>query len=479
MFVPAVLTTSLRKARTPSDREVRCHRCGEALGLDAFALSALIMTPFGYKNIDKLGLVFDNTRNETRTAWFHIDCAVDVHRDEVIRVLSTREAPPPEHEAPLRRALLRASVEQPVEPARDPKGRPRVTVKVIGDAATESSDEWKELAVLCRDWAFASPRFEYVFEAPRHDRDVPHLSDRSRPIVAAVLAVAIDKKLVKAQRDKLQAMFVAGFAAPLLWVLGPADAAKRDAKVIELRATLDAIGLDGDDATALCVDRVDRASIEALVLALDERSSAADRGTPAQRFEACVASLERALGDKDESSVAMRASSLCKLLKQSPVVARGLVRAAIAVSAEVKTRARQAAAGALSYASARDAALDVLWHFRDPKDAGALEALLDAMWTESSRSLSTAFNKAHGLLRELSTERAANALIRGFFHDHVGKSRRRDLGALLLGAKLPTLAAALRERAAARPKRDAVAREAEALATELERTLATDTDRRR
>lgn len=464
-----VITNALRKATTPTDRDVRCHRCVEPIERDTLALSALLTTPLGYKHVDRLGLVFDSTRNETRTAWFHLDCAVDVHRQDVIRLFSTRDAPPANIERLLQRALHRSSVDLPVEPARDPKGRPRVTVKVIGDAATENSDTWKELVVLCRDSAFASPRFEYVFDAPRHDQAVTYLEDRSRPIVASVLAVTVDTKLVKPQRDKLQAMFVAGFASPVLWVLGPADVTLRDKRVIELRAALEAIGFDGDDATALCTDQVDTAALEALVLALDERSLDTTRATPGQRFEALVDALERALSDRDEPAIATRAGSLSKSLKRNPIVGRPGEKS-IEVDTSVQSRARVAAAKALSYVSARDGALDVLWHFRDARDADALEAMLDAMWTESGRTLSTAFNKAHGLLRTFSADRAAEALLRGFFHERVGKSRRKDIGSFLLGASRSTLARELRERAAARPKRDAVALEAEALAAVIERS---------
>ncbi|MBL8680399.1 MAG: hypothetical protein JNK05_14575 [Myxococcales bacterium] len=462
-----MLTTSLRKARTPSDREVRCHRCGEPIERDSPAIAASFAT---------LGSDAARRSRAEPDAWFHATCAVDVHLGKAFAVLFDPSDSAPYQDA-RRIAFERFSDLAVIDPARDHKGRPRVTVRILGDVAVERSDPWRRIAALCRDFALVSTRFEYVLDPLRNEHETRLLSDPSRPIVGAVLAMTIGS-VTTAHRAKLQAMFVHGFSTPTLWVIGAADDARRDAKVVELRAALDAIGFDGDDAIALCSDAVDEASLASLSRCLDEQTLRALETSPAQRFEALVDALERALSDRDEPAIATRAGSLSKSLKRNPIVARSGEKT-IEVDASVQSRARVAAVGALLYASARDPALDVLWHFRDPKDAGALEALLDAMWAESSRSLSTAFNKAHGLLRELSTERAANALIRGFFHDHVGKSRRRDLGALLLGAKLPTLADALRERAAARPKRDAVAREAEALATELERTLATDTARRR
>lgn len=400
---------------------------------------------------------------EARAA-LHLTCAGDVHLDETLTIVSRDELESNQHSA-YRAALLR-STGPSAEPLRDRHNRPRVTLKIIGNAATDRAASWVDLQTHARDMAVCSARCEYVFEAVRHDESMLAPTDRRRPIGACVVAALVEPPTSKVHAAKLAAMFEAGYGAPLLWVLGEGSRDARDARVRALRALLDDAGYDPDEAVALCADRVDPEALAALALALDERPADGAALDPAGRFEACIDALERALALGDPSAITLRCGRVARHLSRYP--ARGAVTMpTMALRPELEARARAAAARCLSVIEAREAGVDVLWRFSNGRDAPAVAAMLAAMWTEPLRSLGALFSKAHGFVRQHDTVAAAALLVDGFVHRKTGAQRRKDLAAMLLGVAGVDVAGMLRDRA---PGADAaIAKQAMDLAALIER----------
>lgn len=472
-----MISSNLRAVAVGEGASVRCHRCGGSLAPGELSLQGLLSTPFGYKRLDELGLVFDRTRNETRTAWFHLRCAIDVHPEESSRVLAKVTAASPELDgaralADARRMgveFVRRNPGQPFEsePARDPSGRPRVAVVAIGSAASVNCQEWMAFEVFTPDSAVLSPLREYVLRVMSAGVTDVTSSDPSMPVVACVLAALVDTRLVKAQREKLVALHEQSLSAPLLWIIGEADDAARNAKALELREAVSAAGFDGDECSVLCSSSVDRDSIAELGRALDELSGA--RAVPTSleaRFEKLLESLERATLDGDPAVLAQRAEAFAKWLSRHP--SSGGRWQAFTLSDALRARARAVASAALSVAPARVHAMAVLWKFEDRRDVEPVEALVRALLEERTHSLPPLFLSAHGFVRAHDPQRAVALLVDGFFHGRSSRRRRGDLEALLLGAKPPSVPALLRAKCDVRPPGDAASREALALAEKIE-----------
>lgn len=470
-----MLSSNLRSVVVPDDASPRCYRCGERLAPGAVAMQGLLTAPFGFERVHELGLVFDRTRNDTRAAWFHLLCAVDVHPINAARVLAALERSDPEVEHARQMAFRRRMafefcaknprIASDVEPARDPKGRPRVSVIVVGSATTSTRQEWLAFEAFTHDFAVASPLREYVFRSLRSGELDGYSIDPSAPIVAGVIAALVDTKTVKAQREKLLAMHERKLAAPVLWILGDAHEAPRNAKATELREIAASAGFDGDACPVLFSSIVDEASIAQLALALDECASPASQPSLTDRFETLLASVERALLDRESSPLVQRIAALERWLSQHDSVSNTSDERVI--SRELAARARRAAIEALSFNDARESAMSVLWHFGDRRDVEAVAALARALLDERAHGLAPLFLSAHRFVRERDAQRALSLVIDGLFHERSAKRRRDALGALLLANKEPNVRALLRAKIAQRPKSDA-AKDALALVTQIE-----------
>jgi hypothetical protein len=472
-----MISTNLWVSTAPAAPLARCYRCNGEIPAKSEAMQGLLVVPIGYPDIDKLGLVFDGTRNPTRTSWFHLACAVDVFPEDTARALAPTLLAPHSDEraqalalAARRTAALRTRAPHAIEPARDPLGRPRVTVKVLGSASVSNTLSWMQLEVLTHDYAFCSSKREYVFDAPRSVASVAEVRDPSCPTVAGVVAALIDKPTVKSQRDKFAALYAVGITAPVLWLIGEGDHRQRDARVIELRTLLGSVGFDADSAPVVLSARVDQAALEALVAALDETHAPHTSVSDEARLAGLVQSVEDALSDADPAAIALRCDGLARWLLHHPIGKLPGGRAPIQVSPELVTKTHDVASRCLASTNAREAALSILWQIRDRRSEPALESLLSALFAERSRKLATVFVKAHGLLRELAPDRATVALVDGFFHRSSSASRRRDLGSFLVGSNDANAAKLLRERAVGASR--AVAGEALALVAIIERARA-------
>ena len=228
-----MISTNLWVSTAPAAPLARCYRCNGEIPAKSEAMQGLLVVPIGYPDVDKLGLVFDGTRNPTRTSWFHLACAVDVFPEDTARSLAPTLLATHSDEraqalalAARRTAALRTRAPHAIEPARDPLGRPRVTVKVLGSASVSNTLSWMQLEGLAHDYAFCSSKREYVFDAPRSVASVAEVRDPSCPIVAGVVAALIDKPTVKSQRDKFAALYAVGITAPVLWLI-PRSPTKR------------------------------------------------------------------------------------------------------------------------------------------------------------------------------------------------------------------------------------------------------------
>ena len=202
-------------------------------------------------------------------AALHLSCAADVHPSETLTLVSADESSANSWSA--QSAALLAALAANAEPLRDRRNRPRVTVKIMGSAATDRAASWTALIEHARDMAVCSSRAEYVFEPVRHDQGVLLPSDRRRPSVACLFASLLAAPAWTFHEAKVAAMVEAGYAPPVLWVIGEGAESVRDVRVSELRAQLDAAGYEPDEASVLCSDRVDPVSLAALVALLDEQ----------------------------------------------------------------------------------------------------------------------------------------------------------------------------------------------------------------
>lgn len=437
---------------SPSD-DVRCHRCDEPIDAGEWIVRCTL-SPRG------------RSASTNSDAALHLSCAADVHPSETLSLVSADELSGDTWGA--QRVALLASLAANAEPLRDRRNRPRVTVKIMGNAATDRAASWIALIEHGRDMAVCSSRAEYVFEPVRHDQGVLQPSDRRRPIAACVLVALLDAPTSTLHEAKVAAMVEAGYAPPVLWVIGEGAESVRDVRVSELRAQLDAAGYEPDEASVLCSDRVDPVSLAALVALLDERPIDRAPLPREQRFELCVDALERALNLEEPTSVALRCERLARHLARHPV--RGVpAQHAMEVAPAVAARARAAVTRALCVPVAREAAMDALWKCGDEREVPAVVAMLTAMWSEPLRSLGGLFSKAHGYVRQHDALAAQALLVDGFVHEKTGAQRRKDLAAMLLGARTRQVASMLRDRAPAATR--AAAKQAMDLAERIEAGL--------
>lgn len=197
-----------------------------------------------------------------------------------------------------------------VEPARDPRGRPRVRVLVAGSAVARGA----RLDALVRSLAFSgawtSPTREYCLLLPDNGADGAVAGARSRldddpsqPVVGAVFAVLEGVTVLPSERASVLEWNARGLPTPVLWIASRRRrrpharlAATRDNEVTRYRKVLDDCGFSGDEAQVVRCDDEDAASLDALVAALDESIENVGRGpldarTPIERLAEQIHSL--------------------------------------------------------------------------------------------------------------------------------------------------------------------------------------------
>ncbi len=191
------------------------------------------------------------TSAHPRDDYFHPACAVDVSaywaklalefgpafdgRDALVTLAALRES--------ARQAAIFNKPVPEIEPATDPFGRPRVTALFVGSAFNQRS--WDQFTARVRYHTWRSSLREYVFAwIGARER----WKDPSRPVGAAVFATMVDKKVVEAQLDRLAETRAMGVTTPVVWLIGEAVSADREAY---FREQLQRAGFDGDDAVVL------------------------------------------------------------------------------------------------------------------------------------------------------------------------------------------------------------------------------------
>lgn len=260
--------------RVDSDT-ARCRRCKEPITLNQWAMS-----------LWNYGL----STGPAATEWIHPRCAVDVWpeyvpgalnmtkdefegRDEIEALVTARLRGKFQLDLARREAKKKgvAAVIPMVEPARDPKGRPRVRLYWAGSFVTSSHAGMEEFSMLARDLTITSALREYVLmqflKVTKKSLD----DDPSQPLIGAVYAALSSVRLVGAQKERLAAWKAENLPVPLLWVIDAAnDQSLVDARVLELRTALDSVGYVGDEAQVLVTHAMDESVLEALGRALDE-----------------------------------------------------------------------------------------------------------------------------------------------------------------------------------------------------------------
>ncbi len=388
-------TTRFELARCPGPRQLACFRCDQPLTIGERYIAAWPMA-----RVSKCPAIRPWLDDQRRRAWYHLGCALDVSQKELTWMLRT--APDDEELEALRElarartkainatkrarkgAVFKAQSVDAVEASRDPSGRPRVTIAYFGSLASAPDGEATPLHDFARDDTIRTARREYIFDVFSGD-DVIHLAcDPSRPLVGAVFAAYAHTKVVKLQRDKLAILRTFGVRTPVLWLFGPelADAAVRDAKVLELREALDGAGFAGDEAAVVCSPDNRADVLEELGRALDEleaRDAAPLRLT--DRLERSIGALEGAIAERAEHQLAM-------LIEALPPASW--------TDDALRARAVRAVTASLGFASARDLALDRLIRWAADESKPAVLAMTRAALREPGRTmpsvLTIAFN---------------------------------------------------------------------------------------
>ncbi len=390
-------------AVVPSDAPP-CARCAAPLTPERGAVRARVL----------MDLSLDpDAREEPPPSflWLHARCSLDVNLDETQRLLSSRRANSIDLEdKPALRALAKARVAAirelgaarrnaqihgtavvapTIEPARDPSGRPRVTVAFIGSLANAGSVGYgNTLNALTLSNAFTSPRHEYVLETYTGADPLTIAENPAVPLVASVFGALADVRLVKAQRDKLAVLRAIGAPTPLLWIVGvrPNDRATLDKKVLELRKALDDAGFAGDSALVLSSERLDQASLSALGVALDESLATVARPslTDATHIERALSSLEAAL---NEGEIDQLAPALKVILEPTRTIAPSL-----------RARLAAAAVRCLAHEPAWPGALMAIAHEEVTVDPEVVLAFVRARLESKGRTYGDELQTAVGIL---------------------------------------------------------------------------------
>lgn len=188
-----------------------------------------------------------------------------------------------------------------IHPQRDVQGRPRVRVLLSGSVWSGSNATARALdALLGRERRWPSPRREYEF-VQRVGVKLPMSDDPSIPLIGVVYAPYAKKNAPFERSLELWTYSALGFPPPLLWLQGIGSSRARDENVLRVREHVESLGFRADESPVLCAHKINAASLDALVDALDQHCDGRElfvREPPSLRFaEAALryAREERAL----------------------------------------------------------------------------------------------------------------------------------------------------------------------------------------
>lgn len=207
-----------------------------------------------------------------------------------------REARPPK--------LARDAPSPPLSPARDPLGRPRVLVNVMGTSDVLLAKNRSQLfAQLKATQSWPSPKREYVFVPVR---EACWSYDPAQPLIGHVYVTRATKTAIDPMRAGTppaseQAVLwehrAYGFPPPLLWLIGIKQWRKTDANVLAVRERVLSQGIDADACPVLCSPKLDAAALDAVVRAFDEHFDGRELWSDAPRALTLATALERDLRD--------------------------------------------------------------------------------------------------------------------------------------------------------------------------------------
>lgn len=195
-----------------------------------------------------------------------------------------------------------------LEPARDPRGRPRVRVLFVGSGSWSLPNGLADpfnLEEVVRDATLVSSKREYVFV--RHSSGNSLAIDPSQPWVACVYWQKLDNGVAWANGGKVADWCALGLPAPILVALGAGadDDSKVDPIVQQLRRLAAKGGFDADDCPVVASVRGDAAMVEALGLALDDRADLVSGDLSADRVARTIDQLEALVREgRDEAVIA-------------------------------------------------------------------------------------------------------------------------------------------------------------------------------
>lgn len=484
--IAVVKTFDYRVVNARTDAR-ECYRCGERIALDELVIEGMFFPLDATFDDADDAAYFNGERSERFTQLYHLLCAVDVDVNAFLEAVRRSKDPSPELDAARKLANARrkainglarsrelgaapaSRVGADIEPARDRKGRPRVTVVVIGSASSSNSRSWNAVTELTHDYTITSPLREYVLDAYVGNATTMVGRDPSQPLVAAVFAALDDVKIVKAQRDKLAALRALNAPTPLLWLIGPStrDGARRDAKILALREELARVGFVADEAPSLCTEVVDEAALRELALALDgAHQEASTPKTFTSTLDNAVIALEQALADDAREQFAPLVDSLATMISASITRTPNAQRTLVA--SDISTRIRAAARAALREPAARERALVLLGYFEHRDDAAAIDALLRSMLDEEGRAFHRSFANATALLARWDLAKLHRFAADAIIATTTGKSRYWQLAPLLSSCEDAAIAALLRDFAKRAKKSDFRTSMAELRAAEIE-----------
>lgn len=258
---------------------------------------------------------------------YHVECAIDVDADLAQFSLTAPSVQFADSARLLALADARIAAEQDanrlrkkskesasIEPARDPKGRPRVRVVCVHSSDGSSrapSARYFNTSALDEDRTICSSIREYVI--------VPHASradlriNPSQPWVAAMYWQDAGAT-VSPGNAKLVEWNALQLPSPVLVIVGDEadDPEKRDKIALKLRALVSKSGFNPDECPVVYGSRPDSAFRERLLLALDEHSTQAKSSNKERNAERVADTLDTLIAEGRDEALVLAITSAAK-----------------------------------------------------------------------------------------------------------------------------------------------------------------------
>jgi hypothetical protein len=330
LFVGTLRFSTAPTANTP------CRRCGAPIEAGRVCIEAPQLTATG--------------TGKHASSYLHPACAVDLDAEAAVALFALDPLLFDGRE-PLE-SLARARVERkgivnrrakskktaapeelaPIEPARDPFGRPRVRVPFVGSGFSVFStgfDDPTAIGTVLRDATVLSSKREFVFI--RHSSNKSLEVDPSQPWAACLYWQSFGNGVAWANYVKVADWCALGLPPPVLVVIGPGveDAGKRDEVIEKVRKLATKAGFDGDDCPVVHAATGDAAFLEALALALDEQADRVSGELSADRTARTIEQLEALVRERREDGLSVIAKKCLRLLSRARVAERERILAAL------------------------------------------------------------------------------------------------------------------------------------------------------